>query len=779
MLHFLSSFVPITKTYEKHQNGSIKVTSYPNVYEVTSHSEPLGTISDFEKALQKHAFQGHCLSKGVLNKPLVNISRAGSTNTNDTTGWICFDIDGLTLTVEEFLAAIKLDDISYIVQYSASHKIIDLLLHAHIFMLLDKPIAAPLLKQWLINLNLRTPELYSALKLTKTGNSLHWGLDISACQNDKLLYIAPPTIIGFSDPVPKRIELITKKHDVISFTYPVPSIIKNREQSFIRIDELRELEGLPKRKTSFKMVGSMEVMIKPDACTISGFKQERNFNYFNLNNGDSWGYYHPDNNPDYIHNFKGEPIYLTKELLPEYWADLTSTGSRIGTDGLLYLSFCDRATSTYWRGTYSQSTDVLQIFLATTETQLRDFSKQHGIPVSDYVPEWDIIFDPNSTIRVDIGRKIINIFTPTEYMKAVPVFTSSCPPTILKIITHALGGELLTVEHFINWLAFILQKKDKTKTAWVLHGTQGTGKGILMNKVLRPLLGLAQTAIRRMEELDERYNTYMKGTLLLFIDEIQTKALINERSIIAKFKNFITEDWISIRAMFSNAIEVRNYTNVIMASNMPDPVTIDKEDRRFNVGGYQPVKLDITDAEIDGLTAEIQQFHDFLFFYKLNEAKASTVLESIHRSTLISISESSIDTVASALLEGNFEFFIDQLPTNNLHENNVLEQLKVSTYKEVLIDLFNRTNRTTGICKIMREELRVLFDYTVGVSKAAATPNKFTSLLKHHRIHIGKVRIGDKIINGVQTTWKDTTTSTWANTLIQTNAVTGKLIKIK
>jgi hypothetical protein len=40
-------------------------------------------------------------------------------------------------------------------------------------------------------------------------------------------------------------------------------------------------------------------------------KMERGFVYFNLNGGDSWAYYHPIDNPTFIRNFKGEPMYRT------------------------------------------------------------------------------------------------------------------------------------------------------------------------------------------------------------------------------------------------------------------------------------------------------------------------------------------------------------------------------------------------------------------------------------------------------------------------------------
>jgi hypothetical protein len=483
-------------------------------------------------------------------------------------------------------------------------------------------------------------------------------------------------------------------------------------------------------------------------------KTERGFVYFNLNGGDSWAYYHPENNADYIYSFKGEPAYLTKELLPDYWAQIhNNVNKNVTSHGLMHLAFCDRATSGYWRGSYDTNTDDLKLFAAKNETQLRHFAKQVGAPLGDFIPEWDITFDPHDNVRVDPVNRTINQFTPTAFMLSKPKPTKAVPKTIAKIIANALGGDQATIDHFYNWLAFILQKRDRTKTAWVLHGVPGTGKGLLSNNILRPIFGMTQTTARRMEELNEPYNHFMRNSFLVFVDEVQTKALQNERGVMAKLKNFITEEMVPIRQMYANAVEVRNHTNWIFCSNMPDPVSIDKEDRRFNVGKYQAVKLVITDKEIDSIPSELQAFHDFLATYPLDVDKARTVLHSQDRDTMISISESSIDTVSNAVLGGDFNFFIEQLPTDASFNADAKLYNRVENYKTVLKKLLERTDKTTGACSVGREELRVLFDYTVG--KIPDTPNKFTSLLKHHRIHIQAVWVEAKTVNGFKIIWRD------------------------
>ena len=770
-VEFLESTVPLTKTYTKTSAGVTK-TPYPLTWEFTSHRESFNNLQQFEQLIRKHSQLGHCILKGSIARPLVHESRAGSTDTNANTDWLVLDLDGLPdtidlvttggnvqtvpLTIDLFLAELGLQDYSYIVQWSASYGINDSRIRAHVFMLLDKPHAAPLLKQWLIQKNHEVPLLRSSMSLTKTGNSISWPLDVSACQNDKLIYIAPPVLKGIKDPMGKspRIQFVKRKHDRVSLASAVQTSAKNRELTHKRIAELREEAGLPARKLTYKMHGTTEIMLKPDECIVTEMKTERGFVYFNLNGGDSWAYYHPENSPDYILNFKGEPAYLTKELLPDYWQQLTGTGSstRTSSNGLTYLAFLDRATGVYWRGTYEAGTDLLDICPAKNETQLRHFAKQYGVPLGDFVPEWDLVFDPQDMVRVDVQNRIVNRFQPTSYMlNASTKLPRAIPKTIARVIMHALGDDKAVFEHFINWLACIAQTRSCTRTAWVLHGTHGTGKGIMTSKILRPLFG-NHTATRRMEELNERYNHFMEGSFLVFVDEVQTKALQNERGVMAKLKNFITEMTVAIRAMYANATEVRNYSNWIFMSNMSDPISIDKEDRRFNVAKYQPNKLQITDAEIKQIDNELQTFFDYLINVPCDQERAGQVIHTDDRTTMISISESSIDTVGSALLEGSFEFFIDQLPTDNSHVRNALASSKVNDYVELLKLLMVRTTGQ-GACNVTREELRTLFDFTIG--GMPNSPNKFTALLKHHRIHLEPVWLNGKTVRGMKVVWKD------------------------
>ena len=760
-LVFLKASVPLTKTYTRRADGTIDKQPYPNAYEFTSIEEPCTNLQAFAASLKKHAALGHTLLKGEINRPLVHESRKGSTDSNGQTEWIVMDLDGLPgiTNVEQFLTAVGLADVSYVVQYSASYGIENNHLRAHVFMQLAKPMAAPLLKQWLIDLNHKVDMLKNAMTLTKTANSLSWPLDITACQNDKLIYIAPPLLKGgLKDPMGKkpRIVCVAKKLDKLAIASAIPSTETNKVKTDKRINELREAAGIPARKFTYKMLGSTQVMVKPDSATISDVKVDRGFVYLNLNGGDSWGYYHPENNPDFIFNFKGEPTYLTKELLPEYWEQLTQQSTKTNSQGITFLTFLDRGTSTYYRGTYDAGSDTLEINAAKNETQVRHFAKQHGVPLGDFIPEWDLVFDPHAkpgTPRVDITSRTVNLYEASSFARVKPKKVMIMPPQISKVITHALGGDPATVDHFINWLACILQFKQRTLTAWVLHGTEGTGKGTIMHKIIRPLLGERHTAIRHMDELNEHFNHWMEHKFVVFIDEIEAKALNNERGVAAKLRNFISEPTISIRAMHQGSRDVDNFGNWIFGSNMPEPIVINARDRRYNIGGFQSQRLVMGEKEMQKIDSELQLFHDYLMTYKADIARAATVLDTEDRRTLIGISETSIDVAVGNVLTGNLEFFIDQLPNDDSYKRNALKASKVEDYKEVLLRLLNRAAAGgTGAGNISRDELAVLFGYTVG--NLPDTPNKFTSMLKHHRIHMSKVWVDGRAVQGIKTTWQ-------------------------
>ena len=271
-LNFLGADIALTKRFRADGTKD----SYPMVKNFTSYTEPVDTIDEFHKMLEKHAKAGHCLLKGKLARTLVNESRAGATRTDDTTRWLCLDFDKHeTPDLELTLKRLGLDGISYMLQYSASHGLDEHVgkVSAHVFMLLDQEIPAPALKAWLMGLNL--DKLNDDLHLSRAKFTLRWPLDITTCQNDKLIYIAPPVFDKpLKDPLQTRIKLVKRKRTTVDVAKVIgePNINAVKARVRTKINEAREAEGLPKRTARTTWKHGVEIEGKPDACIVTESK---------------------------------------------------------------------------------------------------------------------------------------------------------------------------------------------------------------------------------------------------------------------------------------------------------------------------------------------------------------------------------------------------------------------------------------------------------------------------------------------------------------------------
>lgn len=755
-LYCLSANQPITKKYAKVRKNTVK-TPYPFVYEVTSHEYDVDSIESFYNVVVAHAEQGHCLLKGELSRPLVQESRAGATISTTRTEWVCLDLDGVDryASVDAFLHAIDCGDTDYILQWSASQGIDGSdTLRCHIFMLLDEPATPQYLKRWLTTINLTNTVLREQLQLTRTNCSLRWVLDITTCQNDKLLYIAPPQFKNMEDPLEgkPRIELVCRKRRRLSIQTKVLESAAIRDQSDKRVNELRAVGLMPPRKTKYKIHNDVEYATAPDRSEVTDIKVERGFVYLNINGGDSWAYYHPEDNPMFIYNFKGEPVYRTQELLPSYWIKVSKKKLQTdpGEDGVVYLAFRDFRTSNYYNGWYDKGTDNLTLAMAKSEKQLKDFLKQHDCVVPDFVPDWTLAYDPLNTEKVDMKNKTINTFQLSEVMQNDPVKTDEIPPVCHKIIWHVLGEDTSTYNHFINWLACVVQFRDRTGTAWIMRGCQGTGKGLLFHNILTPLLGAENTVAKRMEELESEFTGFFENKLLTSIDEIEVGSSVFHAKITAKLKNLIVEPYISIRKMYTPAYMARNYNNMIFSSNKPNAVHVSPDDRRYNVSPYQENKLVISAQEIeDLLPRELKQLYGFLAHYPANRDTARLPLVNAARDTLIDINMTAIDSVCNALLTGDFAFFWDLLPARKPDDTGALPPnfFRYERYRAVLIRILNDDEGRI----LTRDDLHTIFDWCD--SSTPSSPNKFTALLKHHKIHIKPVWVNQRSVRGIEVDW--------------------------
>ncbi|MET0087587.1 MAG: primase-helicase family protein [Sedimenticola sp.] len=544
-----------------------------------------------------------------------------------------------------------------------------------------------------------------------------------------------------------------------------PDIIKSQEQGLIVA--LRQKAGLPEKKLGIRIVYDHHIATAPDEVQVTGVKQVRGFTYLNLNGGDSWGYYHPTGNAKIIYNFKGEPNYLTRELLPDYYPDAARRakqfkkeektkrkheyvneqslyyqhGMQVGEK--IYLAFRDRKTDQYYVGYHDPAEQHNEFHPVASKDRAAEYLIQHDKPKPELIETWDYQFIPSRNVVFDPQNRFINLFEPSKYMLNAKVCRgATVPPTIMHMISSALGGDKQLIEHFLNWIAVIFQLKIRTQTTWVLQGTTGTGKGLLFNKILQPLIGHEYCRSITLPNLEDNFNKFMGHCLLLFIDEVDTDQVRDMPKLMARLKNMITEARIQLRAMRIDLREVPNHLNLIMASNQPNSMRIEENDRRFNVCPRQEQRLLKNGKGGEKLVAKIHEelpdFANYLVSRTADPERARTTLETDAKRELQTITQTAIEEVAEALREGNLQYFIVHAPTG---ESNFEDRITFGGESVNLVDEYRVIIRCahdiylSGKSHVLNHrELFVLFEVLVG--KMPHTKARLKKRLGHCHIQI-------------------------------------------
>lgn len=760
-IYFLAAAKPLCKVFAQNGDGTIHKSAYPLVKNFTSIKESVNTTYEFFCAIRKHADEGECLLKGMLRRELQNESRQNSTMTEALTEWICLDFDRLSskIDLEGLLKEMGLDNVSYIVQLSASQGLSgnEDTFSAHVFMRLERPIPAPTLKAWLMEQNFNV--LKSELVLSRAKFTLHYPLDITACQNDKLIYIAPPIFKRpLIDPIKDRYDFVEKPLDAIPADVIQPSHIetlKKAEKDII--NSLRKGEGLPTRSFSTKWVNGVEILNKPDECTVTGIKECGDYIRLNLNGGDSWAYWHPVNRFDLIYDFKTGQAYQTKELVPDYFKHQLeirrAENATPANEGNLILAFRELKTGLYYNGIYKAADDEVAIYPAKNEKQLNDWLMSHGQMMDEFVPIWDIVYDTQKNYEgdywhIDPPSHRINLFTPSEYMFAEPNANMEWKP-IYDIIKHALGGSNECVAHFLNWFAAVFQRKARPLTAWVMHGIEGTGKGFMFNKILKPLLGSKNVISITTRDLRDNFNSFLENKLLVFVDEVDVDDFGEKGLVSAKLRNAITEPYVTIRPMRQVVKEMPNTLSFIFASNRPQPVYIPPTDRRYNVGEFQNSKLPPPNTHI--IEKCLDSFAQYLAAWNVDKQMLNNIIHTKARAEIQQASMNSIEKVAQDLLQGNFEAFWFEKPQDDMQ--TALPDLSGvrSAYKKLVYrmaeDYFENGKKSV----LTREELYVIFEYFVG--KLNNSPAKFGRLLALNNLKPYPLKRNGQLVRGVTIMW--------------------------
>jgi len=316
-------------------------------------------------------------------------------------------------------------------------------------------------------------------------------------------------------------------------------------------------------------------------------------------------------------------------------------------------------------------------------------------------PVLKVIFDPSKDLTIDKDAKTINLFKPTDYM--VKKKTSRVID-LKKEIPHInnLLSNLIPVsterDRFVNWLAGIVQTRSKQLTAWVFMGEPGAGKNVLLDHVLKPLLGPRQAIKVEDEQLKNPFNGWLQNAILIAFNEVAHDNR-TRNSINSKVKAIITDNDIMINEKNVKVFTIDNHVNALFFSNNEIPVLIEENDRRFNVvrtGGNMRKATWFADPEqfFKDVKSELDTFSEYLINYNYNSVLAKTVISNGVKDALVDVGMTRYAEFASHLKANDVDWFEENLnsmlPTSNIISvglNGTIEKdSALSVFREIYQD---------------------------------------------------------------------------------------------
>ena len=216
-----------------------------------------------------------------------------------------------------------------------------------------------------------------------------------------------------------------------------------------------------------------------------------------------------------------------------------------------------------------------------------------GVKAPAYFPEYEVRMGFDQDNWLDEDLEVVYKYQPTKYLtEPLPDSKVKIPPYTKKLFQHVTGHDAACYEYFLDWLAAIVQLRRKLLTSWVLHGVQGTGKGIMMDKVIQPLLGVPFTAVLTQDALESRFNSVFRDSVFIAFNEVQVDfSNHGGNSVNARVKVLITENKMSYEPKGVDAKQGENECNFLFFSNQGNAVKIEEGDRRFNVAPRQEIEL--------------------------------------------------------------------------------------------------------------------------------------------------------------------------------------------
>jgi len=191
-------------------------------------------------------------------------------------------------------------------------------------------------------------------------------------------------------------------------------------------------------------------------------------------------------------------------------------------------------------------------------------------PRTERISKENIVFDPGCTGDIN---GVFNLF---RGIQVKPV-KGDCSK-ILQLLLMMCENNQLVFDWVVNWLAYPLQNLGaKMRSAMVVHGGEGVGKNLFLSTLER-IYG-EYSAIITQTDIESDFNGWASCKLFVIGNEVVSRQeMYHKKGVI---KNMITEPFWNINEKNISPRREANHANFVFTSNHLQPVSPDKDDRRY------------------------------------------------------------------------------------------------------------------------------------------------------------------------------------------------------
>ncbi|MFY4743574.1 primase-helicase family protein [Aliarcobacter butzleri] len=315
-----------------------------------------------------------------------------------------------------------------------------------------------------------------------------------------------------------------------------------------------------------------------------------------------------------------------------------------------------------------------------------------------------------------------NTFKPTKYLQ-IEADEYQEPKAIFALIKHLLNDNEEYYQYFVNWLAYFYQGLKKSQVSIVLRGSQGAGKGIFYNEVIKKIFGSDYC----IQVNDKTLNTnflggIVEGRLFFNLDEISHSAVGN-KNIKNFLKALVTNDSITAEKKHQNLeSETKIFGQILITSNEPYIIEVETSDRRFSIfsTGDNLNKIDYLgfknyDNFSEKIKKELKDFCKYLKSYKVDKSLANKALDTAEKKALINSTNDKFKLFANAIKNKDINFFRElEEEKEYLYNTLVSDFSKDRINKEKLTNYFNDLFEEEIKSKTLNSRLKaiepILFD---------------------------------------------------------------------